>query len=158
MKSLVTAVAMVGLVATGFTGFGVTGASAGNSRAYCEQYAKDVSRQETGGNILGGAAVGAIGGAVLGGIFGGGRKGSVGTGAAVGALGGGGLGAVNRTRVYDRAYQECINQKAAPAAYGAPPVGSKKWKNLCSQKYRSFNPATGYYKGYDGDYHLCQIP
>ena len=161
MKSLVSAIAVAAVVGTGFMGLGVTSASAQNSLAYCEQYARDVSRQETGGNIVGGAAVGAIGGAVLGGILGGGKKGSVGTGAAVGALGGGGLGAVNRKRVFDRAYAECINQPpayVAPQPAYAPPVGSYEWQVACSRKYKSFNPSTGYYKGYDGAFHLCRIP
>ncbi len=161
MKTLVSAIALAGLIGTGFMGLSVTSASA-NSRAYCEQYALDVSRQQTSGNIVGGAVVGGIGGAVLGGILGGGKKGSAATGAAIGAVGGGGVAAVNRKRVYDRAYAECINQPpryaAPPPPAYAPPVGSYEWQQACSRKYRSFNPSTGYFKGYDGQYHLCQIP
>jgi len=30
------------------------------------------------------------------------------------------------------------------------------WYQYCSGKYDSFNPKTGYYKGYDGQYHFCR--
>jgi len=31
-----------------------------------------------------------------------------------------------------------------------------EWYAYCDAKYRSFNADTGYYKGYDGRFHLCQ--
>lgn len=37
---------------------------------------------------------------------------------------------------------------------GAQPW-SKAWYNYCSQKFRSFNPKTGTYRGYDGADHFC---
>ena len=48
--------------------------------------------------------------------------------------------------------------------YGPPPVRydyglrpwTGEWYNYCSSKYRSFNPRTGYFLGYDGDYHFCR--
>ncbi|WP_421722996.1 BA14K family protein [Bauldia sp.] len=151
MKSIVATIAIAGLL-----GLGVTSASAKDP--YCDAYAKDYARDATGGNIVGGAAVGGIGGAVLGGILGKKKKG-VTTGAIAGAVGGGALGAATRNRAYNQAYAECVANKANYAQpVGAPPVGSNAWKQMCSQKYKSFNWNTGYYLGYDGDYHLCKIP
>jgi hypothetical protein len=45
---------------------------------------------------------------------------------------------------------------SAPVKYrgGAQPW-SKAWYNYCSQKFRSFNPETGTYRGYDGANHFC---
>lgn len=46
---------------------------------------------------------------------------------------------------------------AAPAKVkyrGAQPW-SQAWYNYCTQKYRSFNPKTGTYRGYDGANHFC---
>lgn len=43
-----------------------------------------------------------------------------------------------------------------PPVY-APAYGARAdWVAYCSSKYRSFNPATGLYLGYDGQYHPCQ--
>lgn len=44
----------------------------------------------------------------------------------------------------------------APVQYrgGAQPW-SQAWYNYCSQKFRSFNPKTGTYRGYDGADHFC---
>jgi hypothetical protein len=49
----------------------------------------------------------------------------------------------------------------APApAYAAPVVVYQPWTptwfSYCRGKYRSFNASTGYYLGYDGDYHFCR--
>ena len=32
-----------------------------------------------------------------------------------------------------------------------------QWVAYCSSKYRSFDPATGLYFGYDGQYHPCRL-
>jgi hypothetical protein len=42
-----------------------------------------------------------------------------------------------------------------PAAYGPPPW-SPDWYAYCSSRYRSFNPRTGYFMGYDGVPRFCQ--
>jgi hypothetical protein len=42
-----------------------------------------------------------------------------------------------------------------PPAYAVAP-GNGDWIAYCSQKYRSFDPASGTYLGYDGQRHLCQ--
>ena len=30
------------------------------------------------------------------------------------------------------------------------------WYSYCGERYRSFNARTGYYMGYDGQYHFCR--
>ena len=42
-----------------------------------------------------------------------------------------------------------------PAAYG-PPAWTPEWYSYCSYRYRSFNPSTGYFIGYDGFSYFCQ--
>jgi BA14K-like protein len=42
-----------------------------------------------------------------------------------------------------------------PVAYG-PPAWSPAWYNYCAQRYRSFNPHTGYFIGPDGQPYFCQ--
>ena len=54
---------------------------------------------------------------------------------------------------------------AAPRRYYDPEVitydeglepWSRDWFRYCSDRYRSFNPETGTYRGYDGRNHFCQ--
>ena len=40
--------------------------------------------------------------------------------------------------------------------YGHPSPWSPGWYRYCSSKYRSFNPHTGYFVGYDGRHHFCR--
>nr|WP_321444079.1 BA14K family protein [uncultured Cohaesibacter sp.] len=40
--------------------------------------------------------------------------------------------------------------------YGRPAPWSAAWYDNCSARYRSFNPHTGYYIGYDGRRHFCR--
>lgn len=42
----------------------------------------------------------------------------------------------------------------APPAYAPPPSGD--WYAYCASKYRSFDPASGTFLGYDGLRHPCQ--
>ncbi|MGB3022809.1 MAG: BA14K family protein, partial [Methyloceanibacter sp.] len=42
-----------------------------------------------------------------------------------------------------------------PAAYGPPPW-SPDWYTYCYSRYRSFNPNTGTFIGYDGYERLCR--
>lgn len=44
---------------------------------------------------------------------------------------------------------------APPPAYAVAP-GNADWIAYCSQRYRSFDPASGTYLGYDGQRHMCQ--
>jgi hypothetical protein len=43
----------------------------------------------------------------------------------------------------------------APAGYG-PPAWTPDWYTYCYSRYRSFNPNTGTFIGYDGYEHLCR--
>lgn len=45
-------------------------------------------------------------------------------------------------------------QPYAPRYQGYEPW-SAGWYNYCSERYRSFNPNTGTYRGYDGQDHFC---
>jgi hypothetical protein len=126
------------------------------------------------GGLLGGAA-----GAIIGGVAGGGR------GAAIGAIIGGTTGAViaaegQRRGAYyywrngcyvqrpDGAYVAVAPGYCGPAAYYPPPppppaayyppppppaqVGAVDY---CAQRYRSYDPASGTYLGFDGVRHPC---
>jgi len=42
-----------------------------------------------------------------------------------------------------------------PVYYGPPAPWTPAWYSYCASKYRSFNPNTGYFLGYDGRYHFC---
>jgi hypothetical protein len=44
----------------------------------------------------------------------------------------------------------------APAYYGRPAPWSPAWYRYCSSKYRSFNPDTGYFRTYSGNYKFCR--
>ena len=45
----------------------------------------------------------------------------------------------------------------APAPYPYPyVVGDPNWIAYCSSRYRSFDPASGTYLGFDGNRHYCQ--
>ncbi|KXF76743.1 hypothetical protein ATN84_11965 [Paramesorhizobium deserti] len=39
--------------------------------------------------------------------------------------------------------------------YGGYEPWSREWYRYCSDRYRSFNPQTGTYRGYDGADHFC---
>jgi hypothetical protein len=126
------------------------------------------------GGLLGGAA-----GAIIGGVAGGGR------GAAIGAIIGGTTGAViaaegQRRGAYyywrngcyvqrpDGAYVAVAPGYCGPPAYYPPPppppaayyppppppaqVGAVDY---CAQRYRSYDPASGTYLGFDGVRHPC---
>ena len=155
MKIALSALAFAGALA-----LGTAGASA-QVDPYCDQYARDYAKSRAGGAAVGGAVVGGIGGALLGNVLGG--KNAMLPGAAVGALGGGVVGGSAWKKHYNAAYVDCMTSRRAavapqPQPIYLPPVGSNDWKRMCSQKYRSFNWDTGYYRGYDGQFHLCALP
>lgn len=153
-----------------------------NCDAYARNYASQVARP--GGQVLGGAAFGALTGAGIGAIVGG--QPAIGRGAAIGAFSGALLGAAssNWNGAYRYAYNNCIRsiryapppQPVYPApppvayyppppvyvappqpSYGRPyPAWSQAWFAYCTDRFRSFNPQTGHYLGFDGQYHFCQ--
>jgi hypothetical protein len=126
------------------------------------------------GGLLGGAA-----GAIIGGVAGGGR------GAAIGAIIGGTTGAViaaegQRRGAYYYWRNGCYVQRPdgayvavapgycgqaayypppppppPPAAYYPPPPAQVGAVDYCAQRYRSYDPASGTYLGFDGVRHPC---
>jgi hypothetical protein len=68
-------------------------------------------------------------------------------------------------RYYDRRYYAepvyvapppPVVYDTAPAYYyERPEPWSRDWFESCDARYQSFNPRTGYFLGYDGDYHFC---
>ncbi len=154
MKILISAAALAGALALG------TVSASAQVDPYCDQYARDYAKSRAGGAAIGGAVVGGIGGALLGNVLGG--KNAMLPGAAVGALGGGAIGGTAWKKHYNAAYVDCMTSRRAvapaPQAAYLPPVGSNEWKQMCSRKYKSFNWDTGYYMGFDQQYHLCALP
>ena len=75
------------------------------------------------------------------------RRGGNGGAVAAGVIGGLALGAMMGAAA-----------SAPPPAYGYAPgySGGGDWIAYCSSKYRSFDPASGTYLGYDGLRHPCQ--
>lgn len=43
----------------------------------------------------------------------------------------------------------------APVYYARPEPWTPEWYAYCDSRYRSFDPRTGYFRGYDGEYHFC---
>lgn len=134
--------------------------AAAQSRAYCDQYARDYANRNTrtGNNVVGGAVGGAIVGGVIGSVTGSwGRGAAIGSG--VGAATGLGKSSVDWDRNYRYAYNECIRGrvrvKQAPAR-GRYEPWSPEWYDYCSAKYRSFNPKTGYFTTYGGEQRFCR--
>ena len=154
MKILISAAALVGTLVLG------TVSASAQVDPYCDQVARDYAKSRAGGAAIGGAVVGGIGGALLGNVIGG--KNAMLPGAAVGALGGGVIGGTAWKKQYNAAYVDCMTSRRAvapsPQPLYLPPVGSNEWKQMCSRKYKSFNWDTGYYTGYDQQYHLCALP
>ncbi|WP_338048973.1 BA14K family protein [Rhodoligotrophos defluvii] len=154
------AAAIVGAMVT-------VGASEASAQSgYCDRYARDYANRyaNPAGNVLGGAAAGAIGGAVIGGIVGGGKGAGRGAaiGAGVGALGGAAGTGGQWNNYYYAAYNDCMARNA-----GGPPrpvYGGRgrfepwtpAWYRYCQQRYRSFNPQTGYFRTGSGQYRFCQ--
>jgi len=81
-------------------------------------------------------------------------------GTAVGTAGGQVLGGVLSRWLFPEPAPVVVPQPAPvivqPAPiYVAPAVRSPAWYAYCASKYRSFDPATGTYLGYDGIRHAC---
>lgn len=88
----------------------VPGPAEAKSKSYCKEWAREVAdRHANGGDVVAGAVIGALGGALLGGAIDG-RDGA-GRGALIGGAGGAVLTGVTANdrwqNVYRRAYAEC---------------------------------------------------
>ncbi len=82
-------------------------------------------------------------------------------GLAAGALLGGALAQSSQPQVIYRDYDDGYYQRPvrvyreAPAYYGGAQPWSREWYRYCSTRYRSFNPETGTFRGYDGRDYFC---
>lgn len=86
-------------------------------------------------------------------------------GLAAGALIGGALSAQSRDdgvvyRDYDdgpiyRAPARVYRPVQAPRYYGSAQPWTRDWYRYCADRYRSFNPETGTFRGYDGRDYFC---
>jgi hypothetical protein len=80
----------------------------------------------------------------------------------VGIAGGLAAGAILGSALSQPRYYGPRHYAPPPAYYPAPVVTyrpapwSPAWYNYCSRKYRSFNPNTGYFLAYSGQYRFCR--
>jgi hypothetical protein len=58
-------------------------------------------------------------------------------------------------RYYEPAPVYRAPRYSRPVVYGGYEPWSRGWYDYCSSRYRSFNPSTGTYRGYDGRDHFC---
>ena len=72
-------------------------------------------------------------------------------GLGVGAIIGGAIANSNARVIYQ---QPPAPRARAVSGRGLEPW-TRSWMRYCSNKYRSFNPSTGTYRGYDGEDHFC---
>ncbi|AXS42679.1 hypothetical protein D1F64_16670 [Breoghania sp. L-A4] len=66
---------------------------------------------------------------------------------------------VDRSRRGDRHRLRAVQPVACPSRVSprSPPAPwSNDWYAYCGSKYRSFNPRTGYFQSYSGDYVFCR--
>lgn len=152
--------------AVGLLAVATTGASAQSGSQYCDSVARNYASQNAhGGEVIGGAIGGAVTGAILGGIIGG-KKGA-GTGAAIGGGVGAVGGAANQSQrwqsLYNYAFNDCMARQAGgpvnvpEASYaGDLEPWTDEWYDYCASRYRSFNPRTGMFLAYSGEYKMCR--
>lgn len=68
----------------------------------------------------------------------------------------GGLIGLGAAIVIGSALAQPTPPRPAPVYAGGPRPWSNDWYAYCASKYRSFNPRTGYYVTYSGDYAFCR--
>ena len=100
-----------------------------------------------GDRAVSGGLLGAGTGALIGGA-----AGSAGTGALIGGLGGAAIGAATDPRDFNLGPPPWRTARG----YRVERYASDDWLNYCSRRYRSFDPASGTYLGYDGYRHYCR--
>jgi hypothetical protein len=160
-KSLVSALAFSMALVSSAVVLPPSAAQAQSAQSSCDAYARDYanSLQNTGADMVGGAVVGAIGGALIGRLAGK-KKVDNGAliGAGVGAVGGAAQGSKKWNKNYSRAYDDCMARayRQPEPAYAAPVPGTPAWYDYCRAKYRSFNPQTGLFLSYSGEYKPCR--
>ncbi len=80
-------------------------------------------------------------------------------GAAAGAAGLAVIHGLNKNRAPRRYYRPAPRRyyyAPRPRRYYAPAAWTPAWYRYCGNKYRSFNPNTGYYRPYSGGYRFCR--
>jgi hypothetical protein len=98
---------------------------------------------DNGGDALAAGAIGLAAGAVLGSVLAQPREPEV------------------IYRDYDDGYRPAYRAapvrvyREAPRYYGSLEPWSREWYRYCSDRYRSFNPETGTFRGYDGGDYFC---
>ncbi len=99
-----------------------------NRRYYGHRYSRDYDRRSGAG-----VAAGVIGGLAAGALIG---------------------GAIAAQQAPAYGYGQVYSGPVTAGSVGAR--GNADWIAYCSQNYRSFDPATGTYLGYDGKRHMCR--
>jgi len=69
-----------------------------------------------------------------------------------------GLGAIIGSALSQPSQPRVIYRDPPRPARGGYAPWSPGWHNYCTRKYRSFNPNTGTFRGYDGRDHFCNAP
>jgi uncharacterized protein YcfJ len=145
----------------GSTMISIPQAEAASRAQICRDHAYNVAwRNGRGGDPAAGAIGGAVAGGVIGGLVGHGKAKNIGAGALIGGVTGTAIGAANRRggyldqRAYDRAYWNCMNDGRRMGWYGKSRA-SRADVEYCSAKYRSYDPSTGMYLAYSGQYRPC---
>jgi hypothetical protein len=62
-----------------------------------------------------------------------------------------------RARVYTAPVAYNATVYSRPGPYVATDAYTQAWLDSCSRRYRSFNPTSGTYVGYDGRVHPCVL-
>ncbi len=58
--------------------------------------------------------------------------------------------------VYQPAYQPEEAYQPAQVYYDHPEPWTPEWRAYCNDRYQSFSDRTGYFLGFDGQYHFCR--
>ncbi|PLW77268.1 BA14K family protein [Cohaesibacter celericrescens] len=76
---------------------------------------------------------------------------------AIGAVTGLAVGAIAHDVAYRNGHRNYRpNRHHRVRHSGRPAPWTRAWYRYCDARYRSFNPRTGYFRGYDGRRHFCR--
>ncbi len=120
----------------------------------CEDYAYRAAWRR-GDRVGEGAVGGAVVGGMLGAILGKGKGKNIVGGAIAGTVAGAALGATSRNdgyisrRAYRIAYRDCVDRSRVRR------VRYDDGVEYCLSRFRSYNPSTGLYRTYSGQYRSC---
>jgi uncharacterized protein YcfJ len=126
--------------------------------ARCDDQAYRAAYRRGNGDAIGqGAVTGAVAGGVLGAILGHGRGKNIVGGAIAGTAAGAILGSTGSRggyidkRAYRIAYNDCMDRNSYQPVRSYDNDGVR----YCLSRYRSYNPETGMYRTYSGQYRSC---